>query len=215
MNKKLLKLLFTFLILTLFISCKTLGGKKEGKYDNNDNIFDAIKKGNLQRVTEIIEADSSQIEIAYNYYEDEKKYNSYYKDIGHHMNGSNPLSFAVFYKDMGIVRYLLNNIDDESVLLHQDDDGWNAFAYACAYGTVDIIKTLVQDYSDFVHWKNPYGANGLHMAALQSNIPVLDYLVNDLKMDINSKDNNEKGVLYYAQNDRTKKALKKLGAKES
>ena len=214
MKKILLKLLFIFLTLFLFISfisCKTLDEKKEVEY----NIFNAIRDRNLQRVAEIIEADGSQISTVYNYYEDEKKYNSRYKEIWHHMNGANPLSFASFYKDKKIVQYLLDNINDESVLLYQDKDGWNAFAYACGFGNVDIIKSLVQEYHDFVNWKNPYGANGLHMAALQGNIPVFKYLVNDLKIDINSTDDKGRGVLYYAQSDRTKNALKKLGAKES
>ena len=211
MSKKLLKFLFTFLTfsLFLFISCKTLG---KGKYDSGYNIFDAIRNGSLQRVSEIIEADGSQIEIAYNYNEDEGKYKGY-KDIGYHMNGSNPLSFAAFYGDKKIIEYLLSNIDDESVLLHTDDEGWNAFAYACGFGTVDTIKILAQEYSDSVNWKNPYGANGLHMAALQGNIPVLDYLVNDLKIDINSTNDEGEGVLYYARDEETEDALIKLGAK--
>ena len=119
---------------------------------------------------------------------------------------------------------MLDNINDESVLLHRDEDGWNAFAYACGFGTVDIIKALIQKYPDFVNWENSNGANGLHMAALHGNIPVLDYLVNDLKMDINSTDDDGKGVLYYAKKDEetedalikdeeTEDALIKLGAK--
>ena len=55
------------------------------------------------------------------------------------------------------------------------------------------------------------------MAALHGNIPVLDYLVNDLKIDINSTDDEGKGVLYYvklyAKDEETEEALIKLGAK--
>ncbi len=65
--------------------------------------------------------------------------------------------YLVNDRDMGIIQYLLDNINDESVLLHRDEDGWNAFAYACAFGTLDIIKALIQKYPDFVNWKNPYG----------------------------------------------------------
>ena len=188
----------------------TLGGREEGKYDNNYNIFEAIKFGSLQRVAEIIESDSSIIKLSYEGEDDE--YNEF-MDNSYNINGVNPLSFAVFYRDIGIVQYLLDNINDEYVLLHGDEDGWNAFAYACAIGTVDIIKALIQKYPDFVNWENSYGANGLHMAALHGNIPVLDYLVNDLKMDINSTDDDGDGVLYYAKSDETREALIKLGAK--
>lgn len=257
MKKILLKFLFIFLILILFISCKketnetiekenietyikgnpnnvyhkkytnvvkiqgkyiertnnsfylTFGGREEGKYDKNYNIFEAIEEGSLQRVIEIIEKDNSQIESEFN--DGEQLYNKF-TDDSYNISGINPLSFAVFYRDIGIVKYLLDNINDESVLLQTDEDGWNAFAYACAVGNIDIIKALVQKYPDFVYWKNSYGANGLHMAVLQGNISVFDYLVNDLKIDINSTDYDGDGVLYYAKNEETREALIKLGA---
>ena len=187
----------------------TLGGREEGKYDENYNIFEAIRFGSLQRVAEIIEADNSQIEAELDNDEEYNEFKNYYYTI----DGVNPLSLAVFYRDMGIIQYLLDNINDESVLLHRDEDGWNAFAYACAFGTVDIIKALIQKYPDFVNWKNPQGANGLHMAALYGNISVFDYLVNDLKIDINSTNYEGKGVLYFANDEETEEALIKLGAK--
>ena len=189
----------------------TLGGREEGKYDEYYNIFEAIHFRSLQRVAEIIESDNSQIEAEFDN-NDETEYNEF-TDHYYIIDGANPLSFAVFYRDIGIVKYLLDNINDESVLLHRDEDGWNAFAYACAVGTLDIIKALIQKYPDFVNWENSYGANGLHMAALQGNIPVLDYLVNDLKMDINSTDDDGDGILDYARGDETEEALIKLGAK--
>lgn len=191
----------------------TLGGREEGKYDENYNIFEAIRFGSLQRVAEIIEADNSQIEAEL-YNDGEEEYEEHNEFTGNYYNiyGINPLSFAVFYRDIGIVQYLLDNINDESVLLHGDVDGWNAFAYACAFGTLDIIKALIQKYPDFVNWEKDE-KNGLHMASLNGNISVLDYLVNDLKMDINATDDDGYGVLYYAKDEKTAEALKKLGAK--
>ena len=188
----------------------TLGGREEGKYDEYYNIFEAIHFRSLQRVAEIIESDNSQIEAEFDN-NDETEYNEF-TDHYYIIDGANPLSFAVFYRDIGIVKYLLDNINDESVLLHRDEDGWNAFAYACAVGTLDIIKALIQKYPDFVNWEND-GANGLHMASFNGNISVFDYLVNDLKMDINAPDDDGYGVLYYAKDEETKEALIKLGAK--
>ncbi len=187
----------------------TLGGREEGKYDNNYNIFEAIRFGSLQRVAEIIESDNSQIEVEF-----DNNYKTEYNEFTDHyyiIDGVNPLSFALFYRDIGIVKYLLDNINDESVLLHRDEDGWNAFAYACAFGTLDIIKALIQKYPDFVNWEND-GANGLHIASSNGNISVFDYLVNDLKIDINSTNYEGKGVLYFANDEETEEALIKLGA---
>ena len=188
----------------------TLDGREEGKYDENYNIFEAIGFGSLQRVAEIIESDNSQIEAEFDN-DGEEEYNKFTEDY-YTIDGVNPLSYAVYYRDMGIVQYLLDNINDESVLLHRDEDGWNAFAYACAFGTLDIIKALIQKYPDFVNWEKGE-KNGLHMASLYGNISVLDYLVNDLKMDINATDDDGYGVLYYAKDEKTAEALKKLGAK--
>ena len=187
----------------------TLGGREEGKYDENYNIFEAIGFGSLQRVAEIIESDNSQIEAEFDN-DGEEEYNKFTEDY-YTIDGVNPLSYAVYYRDMGIVQYLLDNINDESVLLHRDEDGWNAFAYACAFGTLDIIKALIQKYPDFVNWEKDE-KNGLHMASLNGNISVLDYLVNDLKMDINAPDDDGYGVLYYAKDEKTEEALIKLGA---
>lgn len=190
----------------------TLGGREEGKYDENYNIFEAIGFGSLQRVAEIIEADNSQIEAEFDN-DGEEEYNKFTEDY-YTIDGVNPLSFAVYYRDMGIIQYLLDNINDESVLLHRDEDGWNAFAYACTFGTLDIIKALIQKYPNFVNWESDFGENGLHMAALHGNISVFDYLVNDLKIDINSTNYEGKGVLYYANRDEEiEDALIKLGAK--
>ena len=178
----------------------TLGGREEGRYDENYNIFDAIRNGSLQRVAEIIEADNSQIEAELDNDEEYNEFKNYYYTI----DGVNPLSLAVFYRDIGIVQYLLDNINDESVLLHRDEDGWNAFAYACAFGTLDIIKALIQKYPDFVNWENSYGANGLHMAVLHGNISVFDYLVNDRDMGIIQYllDNiNDESVLLHRDED--------------
>lgn len=83
------------------------------------------------------------------------------------------------------------------------------FRLCMPFGTLDIIKALIQKYPDFVNWEKDE-KNGLHMASLYGNISVLDYLVNDLKMDINST--NYEGVLYYAKDEETKEALIKLGA---
>ncbi|WP_288622013.1 ankyrin repeat domain-containing protein [uncultured Brachyspira sp.] len=188
----------------------TLGGREEGKYDEYYNIFEAIHFRSLQRVAEIIESDNSQIEAEFDN-NDETEYNEF-TDHYYIIDGVNPLSFALFYRDMGIIQYLLDNINDESVLLHRDEDGWNAFAYACAFGTLDIIKALIQKYPDFVNWEND-GANGLHIASSNGNISVFDYLVNDLKIDINSTNYEGKGVLYFANDEETEEALIKLGAK--
>ena len=203
----------------------TLGGREEGKYSDYD-IFDAIRFGSLKRVIEIIEKDNSQIESTLF---EEAEYNKYMDDNSYNIVGANPLMLAVYHRDIGIIQYLLdtldgwegmyNNINLEDYLSETDEDGWNVFIYACAFGTVDIIKALVSKYPDLVYSKNPYGANGLHIASLHNgDISILKYLIKDLKIDINSTDNDGYGVLYYVDNgdyedkDEVIEVLKELGA---
>lgn len=191
------------------------GGRVEGEYNGYD-IFDAIRFGSLQKVIEITEENNSSLLFEIN--NEELEYNKFMDD-DYNVNGATTLILAIFYRDIGIIKYLLDSsekmLDDttkEWYLLDADNDGWNAFAWACAVGTVDIIKTVVEKYPDYVYWKTSYGANGLHMASLSGNISVFDYLVNDLGLDINSSDNNGDNVLYYSKDAKTSEALLRLGA---
>lgn len=186
-----------------------LGGRKEGEYDNYD-IFDAIRNGSLKRVVELAEEDDSVIDLRVEYASSE--YNLFMDDF-YNINGATPLILAVFYRDIGIIQYFLDLLyDSESIYEETDDDGWNVFIWACAVGTVDIIKALISKNSDLVYSTNPYDANGLHMAALNDNIQVFDYLVNDLGIAVNSTDEDGDNVLYYAKTDEAIESLKELGA---
>ena len=118
--------------------------------------------------------------------------------------------FAVFYRDLGIMKYLLDNGADPYI---KDSNGWNSFLWACSAGNVDAIKMLAEFDFNLVYSKNNYDVNGLHSAAMYDNIEVFKYLVNSLGIDINSKDKYGNGVLDYANKDESIKKLKELGTK--
>lgn len=184
----------------------SIDGREEGPYFETDDIFDAIRNHSLRRVVEIIQSDNTKKDSLL--YTEDKEYNSFVDD-SYNINGVTPLMFAIFYRDLGIINYLLDNGVDLSI---GDSDSWNAFFWACAVGNVNILKSLVTKNPDFIHSTNMYGANGLHIAALNDNVDVIYYLVNDLKISINSLDKEGDGVLYYADTEATVDALKKLGA---
>ena len=117
--------------------------------------------------------------------------------------------FAVFYRDLGIMKYLLDNGADPNII--QDEYGRNVFLLACSFGNVDVIKMIVDFDSDLVDSISGRDENGLEMAYLYGNIEVFEYLVNTF--DINSKDKYGNGVLDYANKDESIKKLKELGAK--
>ena len=179
------------------------GNRKEGEYSEDYDIFEAIKNHSLKRVTELIEKGNNINQI----HNSDSIYNEF-TDYTYPVENAIPLMFAVFYRDFGIMKYLLDNGADPYI---KDSNGWNSFLWACGSGNVDVIKMLAEFDSDLVYSKNNYDVNGLHCAAMYDNIEVFEYLVNTF--DINSKDKYGNGVLDYANKDVAIEKLKELGAK--
>ncbi|MEI0448318.1 ankyrin repeat domain-containing protein, partial [Brachyspira intermedia] len=154
--------------------------REEGEYSEDYDIFEAIKNHSLKRVMELIEEgeDINQNDRDFILY-------SEFMEDNYLIEGSTPLIFAIFYRDLGIMKYLLDNGADPYI---KDDKGLNSFLWACCVGNVDVIKMLVEFDSDLVDSKNMYGDNGLYIAVLNENVEVFEYLVNDLGIDINSID---------------------------
>ncbi|WP_420482242.1 ankyrin repeat domain-containing protein [Brachyspira alvinipulli] len=181
--------------------------REEGEYSEEYDIFEAIENHSLKRVEELI----GEAEDINQTYSGDSLY-SEFMDDSYAIDGCTPLIFAVFYRDLCIMKYLLDNGADPYIK-DDYDDGWNAFLWACGTGNIDVIKMLVQSDPNLVNSKNIYDANGLHIAALNNNVEVFEYLVNDLGIDINSTDRDGDGVLYYAEKDEAIEKLKELGAK--
>ena len=181
--------------------------REEGEYSEEYDIFEAIKNHSLKRVQELIEEEGEDIDQTYfgdSLYSD-------FLESSYSADGTTPLIFAIFYRDLGIMKYLLDKGADPYI---EDDNGKNSFLWACGSGNVNVIKMLVQSDSDLVDSKNIFEANGLHVAAMYENVEVFEYLVNTLGFDINSTDGDGDGVLYYAEKDEAIEKLKELGAEE-
>ncbi|XOZ57131.1 ankyrin repeat domain-containing protein [Brachyspira hyodysenteriae] len=181
------------------------GNREEGEYSEDYDIFEAIKNHSLKRVMELIEEgeDINQNDRDFIIY-------SEFMEDNYLIEGSTPLIFAIFYRDLGIMKYLLDNGADPYI---KDDKGLNSFLWACCVGNVDVIKMLVEFDSDLVDSKDRFDANRLHLASMFGNVEVFEYLVNDLGIDINSTDRDGYSVLYYAEKDEAIEKLKELGAK--
>ena len=179
------------------------GNRKEGEYSEDYDIFEAIKNHSLKRVIELIEEGNNINQI----HNSDSIYNEF-TDYTYPVENAIPLMFAVFYRDLGIMKYLLDNGADPYI---KDSNGWNSFLWACGSGNVDVIKMLAEFDSNLVYSKNNYDVNGLHCAAMYENVEVFEYLVNTF--DINSKDKYGNGVLDYVNKDASIEKLKELGAK--
>ncbi len=181
------------------------GNRKEGEYSEEYDIFEAIKNHSLKRVIELIE-EGEDID------QNDRDFIMYSEFMESHyiIEGATPLIFAIFYRDLGIMKYLLDNGADPYI---KDSNGWNSFLWACGSGNVDVIKMFLEFYPDLVNSLNAYGSNGLHIAAGSNNVEVFEYLVKYLGIDVNSTNEYGKKVLDYAEKDEAIEKLKELGAK--
>ncbi|MEI0446434.1 ankyrin repeat domain-containing protein, partial [Brachyspira intermedia] len=169
------------------------GNRKEGEYSEEYDIFEAIKNHSLKRVMELIE-DGEDIN------QNDRDFTMYSEFIDSHyiIESATPLIFAIFYRDLGIMKYLLDNGADPYI---KNENGRNSFLWACGVGNVDVIKMLVEFDSDLVDSQDRFDANGLHIAARNDNVEVFEYLVKDLSIDVNSTNEYGEKVLDYAEKD--------------
>ena len=174
--------------------------REEGEYSKDYDIFEAIENHSLKRVMELIE-EGLYINQTYS----SKSIYNKFMDYTYPVENASALMFAVFYRDLGIMKYLLDNGADPYI---KDDNEWNSFLWACAAGNIDVIEMLVKFDSNLIYSKNHYDVNRLHSAAMYDNTEVFEYLVNTLGFDINSKDKYGYGVLDYANKDAAIEKLK-------
>ena len=155
--------------------------REEGEYSEDYDIFEAIKNHSLKRVMELIE-EGEDID------QNDRDFIMYSEFMESHyiIEGATPLIFAIFYRDFGIMKYLLDNGADPYI---EDDNGKNSFLWACGVGDVDVIKMIVDFDSDLVDSISGRDENGLEMAYLYGNIEVFEYLVNTLGLTTDILDN--------------------------
>lgn len=101
--------------------------REEGEYSEEYDIFDAIRNHSLKRVAELVEMDNQLINDTIS--TDESEY-SEFMDDSYSIDGATPLIFAIFYRDLGIMQYLLDNDADPYI---KDEKGRNAFFMGLRY----------------------------------------------------------------------------------
>ncbi|MBT8719692.1 ankyrin repeat domain-containing protein [Brachyspira hyodysenteriae] len=158
------------------------GNREEGEYSKDYDIFEDIENHSLKRVIELIE-EGEDINQTYS---GGKKYSELLNN-DYYLDGATPLMFAVFYRDLGIMKYLLDKGADPNII--QDEYGRNVFLLACGFGNVDVIKMIVDFDSDLVDSVSSRDENGLDMSYLYGNIEVFEYLVNTLGLTTDILDN--------------------------
>jgi ankyrin repeat protein len=105
--------------------------------------------------------------------------------------GTTPLMSTCFNKHLRIANLLVNSGVDVN---QKDDQGWNAFFYACSNGNLDLVK--------FLHKKgtNIFLENRIRSTALMEasqHTPIIRYLV-DNGLNVNHKNNDNCTPLFNA-----------------
>jgi ankyrin repeat protein len=153
----------------------------------NKNIFDAIKRGDLEAVKEWIKNDPESV---------------YKKDVKYHTS----LHWATKYNSNAeIIKYLIKHGADVNAKNIYDDTPLHFAAYANP--NVDVMKCLIENGAN-INAKNNNSGTPLHRAAFNNpNIDVIKCLIKH-GADINAKNNSGKTPLDVANTEEKKNFLR-------
>ena len=94
-----------------------------------------------------------------------------------------------------IINLLLNNnIDDLDIA---DSKGKTALFHACEFGNLNSVKLLIKSGSD-INKRDIFGKTILMYAVESENLELIKYLIEDIKVDINEKDDWEQNAIFFA-----------------
>ncbi|KLI36373.1 ankyrin [Brachyspira hyodysenteriae] len=120
-----------------------------------------------------------------------------------------PLIYAIF-KSKGDSRIFNELMKKGANVNATDEEGWTTFLYAAAFGNTSMLRSIAYKNRKLVNSKTKNNVTPLHMAVVYDNIDNIKYLVRNLKVDINAKDDDGWTALYYAAANNKKEAYKLL-----
>ena len=72
----------------------------------------------------------------------------------------------------------------------QNEYSWTAFMIAIFYGHIDIAKILIESGADIEIRDRKENRTIFMIVSHHGNIEMVEFLINELKVDINARDNN-------------------------
>jgi ankyrin repeat protein len=105
--------------------------------------------------------------------------------VRHHISGWNPLHYAVYYKDVELIKYLIE-VRNADVNI-KSDSGCIPLMIAAHAGQLDLCQILIDNGAD-VNIKDDTGQTALHYAAEDNYSRVCLYLIH-LGANVNECDN--------------------------
>ncbi|MEI0486679.1 ankyrin repeat domain-containing protein [Brachyspira intermedia] len=131
-----------------------------------------------------------------------------------YIGNATPLIYAIF-KSKGDSRIVNELIRKGANVNATDEEGWSTFLYAAAFGNSSMLRNILSKNKNLINSKTKDNVTPLHMAVVYDNLDNIKYLVRNLKVDINAKDDDGWTALYYAAANKKEEAYKlllKLGA---
>ncbi|MFA6302931.1 MAG: ankyrin repeat domain-containing protein [Legionella sp.] len=111
-------------------------------------------------------------------------------------NKRNALHYAVIYGNPEIVSVCCQHSTD---LDAKDNDGMTALMMAAKDGNLAAVEELIKKGATPL-LIDSFGKNILHYAVESEHADLVAWILKNIKIDVNSKDEEGKTALYYAQN---------------
>ncbi len=140
-------------------------------------IFDAIQKGDLVKVKELVENAPDLATVTGN-------------------NRFTPLLFATNHNKSEIAEYLISKGANINEIFLPDYYGNTPISFAIKNGNLNLIKLLYEKGAN-IQFRTKLGENYLHFAAAQNKVDIAEYLI-DCGIDINSTKNGGLTPLHIA-----------------
>lgn len=159
--------------------------EKNAKYDIVDKmgrsiLYDAIVSNFYEIIVKLLEYSNKTIGVMITDIRD--------------INGSIPLHYAIGFKNVEIVKILL---DYKSNIYLTDTSGYNSLHLATRSGSFDIVKEITKGMAN-LNWKTNKGESALHISINYQYNQITTFLLNE-GIDPNTIDSeNEFSPLHYA-----------------
>ena len=108
-------------------------------------------------------------------------------------NGENALILSADYPY--IINLILNNNIDN--LDSADNKGKTALFHACEFGNLNSVRILIKSGSD-INKRDIFGKSILMYAVESENLELIKYLIEDIEVDINEKDDWGQNAIFFA-----------------
>lgn len=108
-------------------------------------------------------------------------------------NGENALILSADYPY--IINLILNNNIDN--LDSADNKGKTALFHACEFGNLNSVRILIKSGSD-INKRDIFGKTILMYAVESENFELIKYLIEDIEVDINEKDDWGQNAIFFA-----------------